>query len=64
MNVSELLSLRNSKAKKGPLRDPPQDPKILVKIDKDGKVKYEITEFKRGCSTCRSFREVEVDPCN
>ena len=62
MNVSELHSLRNSKARKGPLRDDPSEPQVLVRIDKEGKVKYEITEFKRGCSTCRSFKEVEVDP--
>ncbi len=62
MNVSELLSLRNSKARKGPVRDNPSEPQVLVRIDKEGKVRYEITEFKRGCSTCRSFKEVEVDP--
>ncbi len=33
----------------------------MVKIDKDGKIKYEITEYKRGCSTCRSVREIEVE---
>jgi len=62
MNVSELLSLRNSKARKAPVRENPTEPQVIVRIDKEGKVKYEITEFKRGCSTCRSFREVEVDP--
>jgi len=62
MNVSELHSLRITKARKGPVRENPAEPQVLVKIDKEGKVKYEITEFKRGCSTCRSFKEVEVDP--
>ena len=35
---------------------------MLVRIDKEGKVKYVISELKRGCSTCQRFKEVDVDP--